>query len=189
MAEDVELYVTDLTLALQRIASPEVKKRILMLWGKAMRAYLDQRFVQNSRGKGDWAPLKETTVHRRRKPAKVSQNQEQVELQKHFQQAAILVDTGMLRASLNPNVENASGSYQKITLGEPSILEVGIGGSAPHSKKSKKRKSSSNPITVAELAVIHHFGTRTIPARPIVVPPDEATQQRLEEIATQEILR
>lgn len=189
MAEDVELYLVDLNTALERIKSPECKKRILLLWGKAMRAYLDRRFVKYSRGGGDWAPLKAATERRRRKPAKVHQTDEQAAIQAHFRKAAILVDTGMLRASLNPQVESSAGGYQKITLGDPSILEVGIGGPALHTAKSKKRKASSKPITVAELAVIHHFGTRTIPARPIVVPPDEATQQRLEEIATQELLR
>ena len=46
-------------------------------------------------------------------------------------------------------------------------------GSGPLSKSSRGARGSST-LTIGQLATIHHFGTKTIPARPILVEPSPA---------------
>ena len=59
--------------------------------------------------------------------------------------------------------------------------------------KSKRVPKIRTPITVTQLAYIHHFGCkkRGLPARPILVPPDEACikfiESKIEEMLEDEM--
>ncbi len=101
-----------------------------------------------SRGKGTWAPLK-----RKRKRGQL----------KH---AAILRDTGTLFAALDVQFRRAPGQHQKEI---PHGVQVGFGGPARHPRA---------PMSVSDLASIHHFGLGRVPERPIIVePPQEVLDQ------------
>lgn len=164
-----------------------LKRRILKVWAQRIRTFLLREFDKNSKGGGKWAPLKRE--RREPKPARIDKrNAEQVSIAKHFENQAILVDTGALRMALNPR-EKKPGSLEEIKLqGDKATLTVGWGGNDlnPPSKRDKKRKKTPH-ITISELAVIHHYGTTTIPARPLLAQPDEATMNALVKIAENEI--
>ena len=170
------------------VDSKHIMKNILILWGRAMRAYLDRRFDEQSKGGKDWPPLAESTIKRRRTPKPKKRKGEQLEIESHFEKVSILMDTGQLRAALNPQ-RKSKGSYEQIVLSSHmGSIEVGIGGADEHKPKQKRFKKTSRPITIAELAVIHHYGlAKGVPARPIVVPPDEDTKKKLDMILEKEV--
>ena len=153
MAPPENLDIDDLERQLSSVSENLVKK-VLKLWGRAMMAYLDQRFKDYSRGGGDWPPLAPSTIRRRRPPAKIKKTKEQLNIAKHFENVAILVDTGQLRAALNPRMTGA-GAYEKIVLNSNmGSIEVGIGGSAQHTPpKQKKFKKVSRPIKIGRAHV------------------------------------
>lgn len=72
---------------------------ILTAWELIYRAFTRQEFYKNSRGGGDWAPLRPSTLRRRRGRGV---------------NAAILRDTGALFASVQPT----SGGLLKSTRGQ-----------------------------------------------------------------------
>lgn len=82
---------------------------------------------------------------------------------------AILRDTGLLFSSLQPIFVGAPGQLQE-TL--PNGIRVGIGGNAPHVEPR---------ITIGRLAHIHHHGERPVKQREIIVPPDAATTNGMEQ--------
>lgn len=188
MATPGNLDVDDLERQLSSVHENFTKK-VLILWGRAMMAYLDRRFKDYSRGGGSWPPLAPSTIAQRRPPAKVKKTKEQLNIAKHFENVAILVDTGQLRAALNPRM-TGHGAYEKLVVNsQMGSIEVGIGGADPHvPPKRKQFKKASRPITIAEIAVIQHYGlAKGVPPRPIVVPPDEKTKRRFEMILKTEI--
>ena len=164
------------------VDNDELKRKILKVWAQRIRTFLLREFDKNSKGGGKWKPLKRQ--RREPKPARIGkQNAEQVSIAKHFENQAILVDTGALRMALNPR-ERKPGGLEQIKLdGDKATLSVGWGGSElnPPSKRYKSKRSPH--ITISELAVIHHFGTKTIPARPLLTQPDESTLNGLVKIA------
>lgn len=119
-------------------------------WAERYRAFLQHRFVQYSRGGGDWAPLK-----RKRKRGKKKS-------------AAILRDTSTLFNVLSIAFQNNPGQLQKDI---PDGVRVGFGGSGLHPGK--------RAMTVARLAEIHHFGEGNMPERQIIVDPDNDVQRRM----------
>lgn len=78
---------------------------------------------------------------------------------------SILYDTGILIGSLT------IGAKGNMTMALPKGVRFGFGGPAEH----------ENGVTIADLGAIHNSGSpsRNIPARPIIVKPDEATTQRM----------
>lgn len=163
-------------------------KKILKIWSQRLRTFLLREFDKNSQGSGKWKPLKRE--RREPKPARVSKkNAEQVSISKHFENQAILVDTGALRMALNPRVLSP-GSLEEIKIdSQKATLSVGWGGSELNPASKKGKKKTTPHITIAELAVIHHYGTATIPARPLLVEPDGSTQNALTNIAESEITK
>ncbi len=165
-------------------------RKIMKLWAQRLRKYLLQEFDTNSQGGGKWKPLKRE--RREPAPSRISKkNAEQAAIAKHFENQAILVDTGALRMALNP-IGGRPGSLEDIKIDSQSAtLSIGWGGSElnPPPKKKGKKKAKTPHITIAELAVIHHGGTNTIPARPLLVEPDSGTQKALMDIAENEIMK
>ena len=196
MPDEITVEITGIPDCISAANSDAVRRRILKIWAERMRAFWDRRFVRASRGDGTWAPLKPATVHRRRKGRSINpKKSEQVSIAKHFDKARILIDTGLLRGALNPK-QVSPGAFEKVSVvGKNATLTLGFGGEAQHNAPSKKRKKKSgtkkSPITISQLAAIHHFGNvkRGLPARPLIVEPDEATRKRLEKIAEQELMK
>ena len=126
-------------------------------WAARYRSFLRERFDKYSKGGGDWAPLKDSTIKRRRKGKGT----------RRFAagSVAILRDKGIMFAALDPVFKNKPGQLQDDI---PFGIRVGFGGAAPH---------GDDKITVAYLALIHNQGLGHIPARIIVVAPDSATQR------------
>ena len=166
----------------------EPLRRIMKKWGQRLRTFLLREFDKNSQGGGKWKPLKRK--RREPAPARISKkNAEQVAIESYFERQAILVDTGALRMALNPT-SRKPGALEDIKIDSQSAtLSIGWGGSElnPPPKKKGKKKATTPHITIAELAVIHNYGTNTIPARPILVEPDTGTQQALIQIAEDEV--
>jgi len=108
-------------------------------------------------GGGEWAPLKESTIKRRRKG-------------KGTGSPAILRDTGALFASLQPGV---SGGLMKSSPLRPSGVKIFLGGAERY----------SDGTTLEDVATFHHEGKGHLPAREILVQPDAATIKKMGDVA------
>ena len=183
---DLVMEVPNFTEFAGFVNDDRLKKKILKVWAQRIRTFLLREFDKNSKGGGTWKPLKRP--RREPRPARVDKrNAEQVSIAQHFANQAILVDTGALRMALNPREHKPGGLEQIRIEGDKATLSVGWGGN-DMSPPSKYRKTKKSPhITISELAVIHHYGTTTIPARPLLVQPDEKTISALTTIAEKEI--
>ena len=91
--------------------------------------------------------------------------------------------------ALNPRERKPGGLEQIKLSGDYATLSVGWGGSELNPPSKRKGKKKSPHITISELAVIHHFGTKTIPARPLLAQPDETTLNALTMLAEKEIAK
>lgn len=133
---------------------------VLTQWDARYRAFAGRRFSQNSRGGGDWAPLKASTLRRRRK----GRGRGLV--------AAILVNTATLKNVLVFKFAGAGGQLREFLRGGNRFrgVRVGFGGPAKHPSGSK---------TIAGIANIHQAGNSkgNLPARRIIVEPDDKTMQ------------
>lgn len=134
------------------VISPEIDTA-LKQWSARMRAFLKARFIRESKGGADWAPLAASTVARRRKGKKVGRS------------SMILRDTGTLLAALGPT-SSAPGSLNQI--GPGMSITVGFGGSAKH-------PGSSGRASIADIAEYHQVGGKHLPKREVVVGPDQHT--------------
>ena len=185
---DLVMEVPNFTEFAGFVNDDKLKRKILKVWAQRIRTFLLREFDKNSKGGGKWAPLKRP--RREPKPARIDKrNAEQVAIGAHFANQAILVDTGALRMALNPR-EHKPGGLEAIRIeGDKATLSVGWGGNDlnPPSKRHKTKRSPH--ITISELAVIHHYGTQHIPARPLLVQPNEATMDALTKIAENEITK
>ena len=183
---DLVMEVPNFTEFAGFVNDDRLKKKILKVWAQRIRTFLLREFDKNSKGGGKWKPLKRP--RREPRPARVDKrNAEQVSIAQHFANQAILVDTGALRMALNPREHKPGGLEQIRIEGDKATLSVGWGGNDMN-PPSKYRKTKKSPhITISELAVIHHYGTTTIPARPLLVQPDEKTISALTTIAEKEI--
>lgn len=125
-------------------------RKALKQWGFRYRVFLKDRYITFSRGGGNWEPLKQSTINRRRKKS-----------------SSILVDTGTLIGAFEPEFQAKPGQLNDDI---PFGVRVGAGGKGqPHPE--------AKGITIHELFEIHHFGRGNVPAREIIVPPSEATIQ------------
>jgi len=115
------------------------------------KAFLQDRFDTFSKGGGDWAPLAESTIRRRRAGKKGSRR------------VSILRDTGLLFGALDPTSVDPPGAIsRRIPFG----IEVGYGGPQRHGE---------GHATIADIASYHQEGNKNLPQRKIIVPPDDAT--------------
>lgn len=179
---------------LDKASEDSFRRKLLKLMAARYRAFLLRRFNTNSRGGGDWPPLADVTQKRRRKGKPIRRTSaEQVSIEKYFQKQSILVDTGLLRSALNVTPSAASfeavsvaGVHASVAVGFSNVLHP------PSPKKPKGRSGTPKlrkPVTVTQLAYIHHFGSkeRKLPARPILVPPDENCIRKLEKLIEKEL--
>lgn len=192
----LQFEVEGLGLILDRSNEDRLKRTALKLMSERYLAFLLRRFVNSSRGGGEWPPLALKTIKARRKGVKIKKgNAEQVSIGHHFKNVAILTDTGTLRNALDIN-KRFVGSERKISVvGSRAEVTVGFSRSMMHPPPTDRRKDRSKPrkpgtpITISELAAIHHYGNteRNLPARPILVKPDAMTVRKLEKILEEEM--
>lgn len=114
-----------------------------------------------SGGGGEWPALSPATIRSRRSGKKGKSRG-----------ATILRDTGLLVSSLQPG---ASGNLFQI---KKTSVRVGWDGT-----------SHGGGLTFRELGLIHNTGEGNVPARPILVEPDERTKKALKKVATDHIIR
>jgi len=120
-------------------------------WGVRIRSFLQERFAIYSRGGGNWAPLKPSTISRRRKG-------------KGKGPVAILRDTGTLYNALSPNFTGKPGAIEERI---PYGIKVGYGGPARHTS------NYGGVATIADIASFHQVGAGYLPKREIIVQPNE----------------
>jgi hypothetical protein len=130
----------------------------LRQWGARFRAYIRERFVEFSRGGGDWAPLADSTKRKRRGPRKGA---------KGARTYSILRDTGTLLNAVDPTFSGKPGQLQEDI---PFGIRVGYGGPARHPK---------GKATIADIAAFHQVGSGTLPCRKIIVAPSAGVQQQM----------
>lgn len=118
------------------------------------------RFRAASGGDGTWPDITmRTKLARLRREAKSQKSKTKINAALVAgQHLPILSDTGTLEASLFE--EGGSGHFQSFDV--DSVSEGVSGGSHPRFKGS-----------VGYLAVIHHYGSGSIPARPVMAMPDQ----------------
>lgn len=133
-------------------------KRCSEIW----REYLIERYEENSSGRGDWEPLKPSTIlSKRRKGSKYPEK--------------ILFDSGQLFDSVKDQTIIGFKDFPYFGMGEhrsisrvKSSLSIGIGNATYRNGK-----------TVEEIADIHQIGGENLPARPIFVEPPPEVQERM----------
>jgi hypothetical protein len=134
------------------------------------RAWTKERFVRYSRGGGDWAPLKPSTIARRRKGKGRNLEKTTGDKTKTVTVAggtvSILYDTGTLIAALDPTFSPSSGAVEKDI---PFGIRVGMGGGAKHPKSSR--------FSIGDIAEIHQAGATNLPSRKIIVEPPMGEQE------------
>jgi hypothetical protein len=128
------------------------------VWAAMYRSFAQERFKVQSRGGGEWPPLKDSTVKRRRKGRRGS----------NAPRASILWNTGTLVGGLTPRFVGAPGQLQEDI---PFGVRVGYGPD-PH-------PGSNGRVTVKDLAQWHQTGAGNLPERPIIVDPDRRTVQMM----------
>lgn len=150
-------------------------KPVFKRWGVRYLAWTKQLFVKNSRGGGDWPPLKSISYKRalgsrlratrggRRRGRRAQQR-----MRGRMQTAtiAILRDTGTLFKALT--IGAPGNLFQYIVNG----IRVGFGGPAKHPQ---------GKATIADIAEFHQTGDpkRHLPARPILHIPNESLKKKM----------
>lgn len=132
-------------------ANPALGRDIAKAWEIIYRSFTRLRFLRLSRsgGGGEWPALKPSTIARRRKG-------------KGKGSAAILRDTGMMFASLQPSL-GGNGLLQSEPL--PVGFTAFLGGDQQY----------KNGPTLQQVAVWQHKGAGRLPARPILAVPESST--------------
>lgn len=140
-------------------------------WAVRYRSFAQERFDRYSKGGGDWPSLKLATIRRRRHGKggryKRGAKAHKKALATGGGQISMLRDTGTMFRALSPVFGRTPGQLQELI---PFGIRVGFGGPAGH---------PGGPITVAELAEIHHEGKGNVPAREIIVDPPQSVTDRM----------
>jgi hypothetical protein len=134
-------------------------REALRQWGARYRSFLHERFDKYSKGGGDWPPLSPRTMARRRGPRKGY---------KGPRAFSILRDTGTLFNALTPEFTRKPGQLQEDI---PFGVRVGYGGPSKHPKAK---------ASIANVAHFHQIGAGHLPARKIIVEPNDPTIKRME---------
>lgn len=147
-------------------------RRSLKQCAAVYRAFLQTRYVKESRGGGDWPDLAPSTIAKRRKArlkkiaglsgaAKAAHDKKRKRQDAGDPNVAILRDTGVLFAALDSG--RAPGAVEEDI---PGGIRVGYGGGGRH---------PGGQATIADIAGFHQAGGRRLPRRMIIVPPDRST--------------
>lgn len=135
----------------------------LRQWAVRYRSAMQERFVEQSRGGGEWPPLKEITKQRRRGTQQGPRKKRGKRGSEHAATGtfAILRDTGTLFNALSPAFSGKPGQLQEdIEFG----VRVGYGGPMRYEK-------GKAPATIADIARFHQTGAGRLPIRKILVDP------------------
>lgn len=135
------------------IGRPRAINSVMRLWAQRYLSFVQQRFVTNSRGGGDWAPLAESTKAQRRLDG---------------EDASILWDTASLINALDPQILDMPGALEE---GIPYGIRVGFGGPDRH--------PDSGAATIAEIAEFHQIGAGDLPVRKIIVEPPQVVSDKM----------
>jgi len=155
---------------------PPAVATCLKQWAARYRGFVQRRFDRMSKG-GEWKALSPKTIARRRKGKTNAKGTKSGRVGKKRAKAmadagggnvAILRDTGLLFAALNPTF-NSIGGLEQV---DGFSITVGYGGPAKHTGKG-------GHISIADLAAIHDQGLGHVPKREIIVPPDEALKAQM----------
>lgn len=138
----------------------------LKLWAVRYRSYAQLRFDTFSKGGGNWRALAASTIKARRsgktkRKGFSSLADKRGKLVSATKQVAILKDTGLLFAALQPVFIGTPGALEEtIEFG----IRVGYGGPMRH--------GSGGRATIADIASFHQNGAMPrMPAREIIVAP------------------
>jgi hypothetical protein len=149
--EPLQRFKSQVTMDLNGGGQGSIGKAMREEWPRRYFDFLRRRFRQNSAGGGDWQALS---------PVTLSKDLGRTPSGKRKRRRGILRVTDTLYNALTP------GNAGNIIVHLKNGVRCGIGGSARHPTRG---------ITFRALTKIHQEGTATIPARPIVVEPDQAT--------------
>ncbi|HOM61924.1 MAG TPA: hypothetical protein PLP49_10895 [Anaerohalosphaeraceae bacterium] len=145
-------------------------------WGLYYRSEMKERFDIYSKGGGDWAPLKPSTIYRRRhgKGGRYKRGKKAYlkALATGGGQVSILRDTGTLFNALSPTLGKL-GQRQDIYKNG-----VGVGfADVPHPR--------GGTATIAQIASYHQTGGKHLPKREILVEPNDTTKLQMVRYAEQ----
>lgn len=171
------------------VIEPSTPSQVCLIqMGKIYSTAMMRRFDRFSKGGGSWAPLAQATIRARRKGRK-KKEPKFVSLMRQTGtgnlissggQYSILRDTNQLFQSLNPQ-RNAGSRLERINTGLfRNSIDVGFAGTSRRNIGEKGMGSSA--MTMGQLARIHHFGTKHIPARPILVDTDAKTNAQMQRV-------
>jgi hypothetical protein len=135
----------------------------MIKWEARYIGAMRKRFVDNSRGGGDWPKLASSTIFKRMR-------------ERNDGNPAILRDTGILLNVLTPLVAVPGKFFEFLSMG----IRTGFGGSAIHAlqkalktKKSKRKAGRTiTNMTIADIAKFHQEGGGNLPQREILIEPD-----------------
>lgn len=151
------------TAILRGNADPRIR-RMQTGWCDRYAQYATQRWQREANGGGDWAPLKPSTLARRKALGRTM--------------TTILLVTRNLVAAIR---RGRPGNV--IAFFRPNAVRFGIGGGQRHPDTGIRKGEPA--MSFGEMVVIHHAGapSKNIPARPILVLPDRPTCDDLVRIA------
>lgn len=146
-------------------------------------SYARRRFVQYSRGGGDWPPLSRATLAARRSGAGTTDTITVRGKQRRirFGSAAILRDTGQLFRGLTIG---ASDNYltvrpRGVVYGFKDNKHGGAFASLFGRLRARVTARGRRKPTVREIAVFHQRGGKRLPRRVILAQPDTQTRQQM----------
>lgn len=138
---------------------------------KVYREWVADRFLEQSQGGGDWEPLKPTTVAQKKRKGS-----------RH--PSHILYDSGKLHEAIKTETilgfrdfpHYGMGVKKTISRIKPSI-SIGIG-----------LMKYPNGKTTEDIAEIHQYGTKHLPARPIFVPPPPEVMEAMASVVLEKMM-
>lgn len=130
-------------------------------WGARYLGAERKRALENSRGGGEWPPLKPETIKRRRKPRTARIAKTTGKADRRFKRGAqggvaILQDTGTLLAAMQRG--SRGNLFKDIRRG----IRVGFG---------PTKHPADKTATIAQIARWHHDGAGKLPARKLLHDP------------------
>ena len=148
-------------------------------WQRIYGAFVHSRWDRLSTGGGEWPPLAQSTIDRRRhrvsgigaKNIRTRRGKAALakSLSMGFGQVSILRDTETLFKAVDPKREHPRGALREQV---PYGATFGFGGSDRH---------RGGKATISEIAAAHQVGRGHVPARPILVDADQTTRDRMAE--------
>jgi len=129
------------------------------LWGKRYLSETKKEFVKNSKGSGEWKPLKPATIAARRKGKSSRRRNSTRGMGSSGGRVMILRDTGILFKALS--IGQPGNLFRLLRKG----IRVGFGGPAKH---------PDGKATIADIAKFHNAGKGNNPKRQILHKPSRS---------------